>query len=269
TRIVKENQENETIIESSNNTVPLDIVGAIPNVSYPTPFDEVPSNEEILTQNSNKKEEETEPAKIVEQVVANTYEEIEVVPFEEEVFEETNDLYADLTEKVYDRDYSLGECFEKNFIFNGYEDNKLKIISYAQGDDRKFLYKHFGLIKTFAQDVYGNEVELDFSKSPDVETKKKILNNNNINVQEKQENKQQDVKKEEINQENNQNNSNDTGSMIEDIEMGSGCVASMHNTSNPKPSQKELDLDDVMNSIMVNKAKELFDIKKITVRTRT
>lgn len=271
TRIVKENQENETIIESSNNTVPLDIVGATPNVSYPTPFDEVPSSEQIVSQNSNnkKEKEEIQTPKVVEQVVANAYEEIEVVPFEEEVFEETNDLYADLTEKVYDRDYSLGECFEKNFIFNGYEDNKLKIISYAQGDDRKFLYKHFGLIKTFAQDVYGNEVELDFSKSPETETKKKILNNNNINVQEKQENKNQEIKKEEINQENNQNNSNDTGSMIEDIEMGSGCVASMHNTSNPKPSQKELDLNDVMNSTMLNKAKELFDIKKITVKTRT
>ena len=262
TRIVKENQENETIIENSNNTLPLDIVGAIPNVTYPTPFDEIPLSEQIVSQNSNnKKEDEIQEApKVVEQVVANTYEEIEVVPFEEEVFEETNDLYADLTEKVYDRDYSLGECFEKNFIFNGYEDNKLKIISYAQGDDRKFLYKHFGLIKTFAQDVYGNEVELDFSKSPEVETKKKILNSNNVNVEQVEENK---------NQENNQNNSNDTGSMIEDIEMGSGCVASMHNTSNPKPSQKELDLDDVMNSIMVNKAKELFDIKKITVKTRT
>ena len=58
------------------------------------------------------------------------------------------------------------------------------------------------------------------------------------------------------------------GSMIEDVEMGAGCVASMHDTVDPKPSQKELQMEDILNSPMLNKAKELFDIKKITVKTK-
>jgi len=51
--------------------------------------------------------------------------------------------------------------------------------------------------------------------------------------------------------------------------MGAGCVADMHKTANPKPSQQELQLNDILNSPMLNKAKELFDIKKITVKSRS
>lgn len=60
-----------------------------------------------------------------------------------------------------------------------------------------------------------------------------------------------------------------TASMIEDIEFGSGCVADMSKTENPNMSQRELQMDDILNSAMLNKAKELFDIKKITVKSKT
>lgn len=57
--------------------------------------------------------------------------------------------------------------------------------------------------------------------------------------------------------------------MLEDVEMGAGCVADMHKSSKPTPSQQELQLNDILNSPMLNKAKELFDIKKITVKSRS
>jgi DNA polymerase-3 subunit gamma/tau len=57
--------------------------------------------------------------------------------------------------------------------------------------------------------------------------------------------------------------------MIEDVEMGSGCVADMHKSEIAKPSQQELQLNDILNSKMLDKAKELFDIKKITVKSRS
>ncbi len=57
--------------------------------------------------------------------------------------------------------------------------------------------------------------------------------------------------------------------MVEEIEMGSGCVADMQKTANPTPAQRELQMEDILNSPMLNKAKELFDIKKITVKTKT
>ncbi len=57
--------------------------------------------------------------------------------------------------------------------------------------------------------------------------------------------------------------------MIEDIEIGSGCVANMSAVSNPKPSQKELEINDILNSKMLNKAKELFQISKIVVKDKS
>ena len=61
----------------------------------------------------------------------------------------------------------------------------------------------------------------------------------------------------------------ETSSMLESIEMGAGCVADMTKSSVVTPSQKELELNDLLNSKMLDKAKELFDIKKITVKTRS
>ena len=51
--------------------------------------------------------------------------------------------------------------------------------------------------------------------------------------------------------------------------MSAGCVADMTKSSVTTPSQKELQLNDILNSKMLNKAKELFDIKKITVKSRS
>ncbi len=56
--------------------------------------------------------------------------------------------------------------------------------------------------------------------------------------------------------------------MIEDIELGSGCVADMNKVVNPTMAQRELQIEDILNSAMLDKAKELFDIKKITVKNK-
>ena len=47
-------------------------------------------------------------------------------------------------------------------------------------------------------------------------------------------------------------------SIEDEVQGGSGCVASMSNVEHPRESQKELNLNDVMNSQMVSKAVELF-----------
>lgn len=97
------------------------------------------------------------------------------------------------------------------------------------------------------------DVELDFKKEePSVLENQKL----EIETQEKEEAFQEEI-------------SNDIGSMLEEIEMGSGCVADMNNSAITQPSQKELELNDILNSKMLDKAKELFDIKKITVKARS
>lgn len=251
----------DEVLIQSNNIMDLGMVDTIEVVDYSTPFDDLPTTPPIPTTSVVKEIEIEKPKEIAiepiieHQVQANIFEEIEIVPIEE-VFEEQddiqNELYEKLTAKVYDRDPDLGECFEKNFIFNGFENNKLYITSYAQDEDRKFLYKHFGIIKTFAQDIFGNDVELDFKKE-----EPSVLEEKKVETEKQEENSFQ----EEV--------SNDTGSMIEEIEMGSGCVADMNNSATTQPSQKELELNDILNSKMLDKAKDLFDIKKITVKTRS
>lgn len=262
TRIEEVTPFDEVLIQS-NNIMDLGVVDAIEVVDYSTPFDDLPTSP--VSQIAPVVEEpEIKIEPIVEtQVEANIFEEVEIVPIEDP-FDDKDDiqheLYEQLTAKVYDRDPDLGECFEKNFIFNGFENNKLFITSYAQDEERKFLYKHFGIIKTFAQDIFGNDVELDFKKEePSVLENKKVEEKEEINSV-----SQNDVSSNEVIED-----SNDTGSMLEEIEMGSGCVADMHKGAVTQPSQQELQLNDILNSKMLDKAKELFDIKKITVKARS
>ena len=59
---------------------------------------------------------------------------------------------------------------------------------------------------------------------------------------------------------------NEIGSMIEDIELNTdtnpaGCVASMIDVSEPNLAQVEVNIEDVLNSKMVNTAIELFQPK--------
>ncbi|MEV9526484.1 DNA polymerase III subunit gamma/tau [Aliarcobacter butzleri] len=235
----------DEVLIQTNNIIDLEITNSIETINYSTPFDELPITKPIENQKEEKIEEikelEVEHISFENEVSFNPTQEVEIIPLEDES-DKFLDLYNQLTAKVYDRDYSLGECFEKNFIFNGFSDDKLHIISYAQDEDRKLLFKYFGLIKAFAQDIFGSNVELDFKKEEATILEQKPLVSENVE---------------------------ETSSMIEDIELGSGCVADMTKSSVITPSQKELQINDILNSKMVDKAKELFDIKKITVKTRS
>ncbi|MFW3405872.1 DNA polymerase III subunit gamma/tau [Aliarcobacter butzleri] len=235
----------DEVLIQTNNIIDLGITNSIETINYSTPFDELPITKPIENQKEEKIEEikelEVEHISFENEVSFNPTQEVEIIPLEDES-DKFLDLYNQLTAKVYDRDYTLGECFEKNFVFNGFNNNKLYIISYAQDEDRKLLYKHFGLIKAFAQDIFGSDVELDFKKEEATILEQKPLVSENLE---------------------------ETSSMIEDIELGSGCVADMTKSSVITPSQKELQINDILNSKMVDKAKELFDIKKITVKTRS
>jgi len=185
------------------------------------------------------------------------YEPIPEVPIIDEVKPKDKNqlLYETLIEKVYERDDELGELFEKNFVYKNFSDKKLQISSYAVGDERKFLLKHYGILKLFIYDTFGNDIEIEFIKE---EIKQESV--------EKKDNFQSELKNSEP--ETLEKNT-ESGSMIEDIEVGSGCVADMQKTVNPSPSQKELQLNDILNSPQMNAAKELLRVKKITIKTKT
>jgi DNA polymerase-3 subunit gamma/tau len=163
-----------------------------------------------------------------------------------EAIEEESDIFMDkyqiLIEKLYDRSSELGECFERNFIYNGFENETLNIVSYAKDEDRNFLYKHFNLIKTFTCDIFGVNTKIDFKKDDATinQTSKPIKELNEV-LNPKEE---------------------------ESFATSSGCVASSLDSSVEGLNQKELEVKDLLDTKMINQAKELFDIKRIVVKPK-
>ncbi len=68
--------------------------------------------------------------------------------------------FDQLVKKLYDRDYDLGSCFERNITFVSFENNKLTWSSDAKDDDKKILITHWGLINMFVKDTFGFEVKI-------------------------------------------------------------------------------------------------------------
>ncbi|QDF30027.1 DNA polymerase III subunit gamma/tau [Halarcobacter anaerophilus] len=269
--------------EESKESVKESFVQKSSPYAFPTPFDEFEESDdfEAVEEKLEESVKLEEPLKIEElkeaPVEKEEKEEINEEPSKEEVEEvvyepivepqveeepkqlsENERLYKKLIEKVYERDYDLGELFEKNFLYKNFEDKRLEISSYAVGDERKTLLKHYGVLKLFIYDIFGNDIEIKFIKAEP--TQESVEKKSDFQSEVKEEKKEPDAL---------ENNENETGSMIEDIEVGSGCVADMNKVVNPTPSQKELQLNDILNSPQLNAAKELLRVKKITVKTKT
>ncbi len=68
--------------------------------------------------------------------------------------------YNNLVQKIYDRDYDLGSCFERNISFVSYVNNKLTWTSTAIGEDKKLLITHWGVINMFVKDTFGFETKI-------------------------------------------------------------------------------------------------------------
>ena len=160
-------------------------------------------------------------------------------------------LFKKLIANIYEKSYDLGECFETSFTFASYENNILKINSTANGECKSKLFKNFSHIKNFIEEVYGSSTELEFEKI-EKEPAKELARV----VQPSTSAKQIVEHREEI-----PANDNFVGSMIEDIELQdqpSSCVAGMSEMTNPNLAQKEINIDEVLNSKMVNTAMKLF-----------
>ncbi len=137
----------------------------------------------------------------------------------EDVVNSSQDLYQKVIDKVFERSHDLGECFEKSFAFGKFENNILTIDSKAGGDCKQKLYKNFALLRNFMENIYGNNIDIEFNK---IEQPKIIKNQA------------------------------ETGSMIEDIEVND------YGISQPVLAQQETNINDILNSSMVQKAVELF-----------
>jgi DNA polymerase-3 subunit gamma/tau len=165
----------------------------------------------------------------------------EIKPYETDLNNEQNedflDMYAEVEGLVFDRSYALGEAFAESFLFNSFENGILTIDSQANEESRKLLHKNFAYIRAYIEDVFGKETEIKFNKLPPKELPQSNINQTPNEIA----------------------NDNHVGSMIEDeLQGGSGCVATMGSINEPSMAQQEMTINDVLNSKMVQKTIELF-----------
>ena len=150
---------------------------------------------------------------------------------EETVVKSTESLgelkYKELIKSIYNRSYDLGVCFEKSFQYASFEDKILKINSTATGECKAMLYKNFTNIKLFVEEVFGEDTKLDFAKIQKEPTKEMVRVI------------QPSIK------------------IAKEDQQPSSCVSSMSDMKNPNLAQIELNMDDMLNSKMVNTALKL------------
>jgi len=152
TSTVTETTQVETpVVQEEPSSNPFETSTPFETTSEPVQVQEPVSQNEVQTENVQV-EQPVEPVQVAQEEPTI------------EAHDPNKDVYEKLINKVYERDVQLGELFEHNFIYKSFEDNKLQISSYAQGEDRKFLLKHYGVIKIFIYDIFGENTEIEFIK---------------------------------------------------------------------------------------------------------
>jgi len=148
-----------------------------------------------------------------------------------------------LIDKLYDRNYELGECFKNSIEYVGYENNSLKLISCANENCKQTLRRSSGIIKHFVQECFGIETKISMlpcQKEPEPPKEEDPIKANE-----------------------------DSSSMVEDVEFkeeeknSDSCIANQ-----VVSSTNEIDSNDILEHDFVKKAQELFDPKKIIIKSK-
>ena len=148
-------------------------------------------------------------------------------------------LFETLVKKIYDRSDDLGSCFERNIHFESFENGALSWVSQAAGDDKKLLTTHWSLIKMFVQDLFGIETRI-------------------VNIP-------QTVSGEQGNDKKKIDEAEDSGSMIENIEMKSSCIMP---EAGEEEAAKEKEPSNILEEPMIKEVLNLFDPKKVRIKKK-
>ncbi len=158
--------------------------------------------------------------------------------------------FEQLIQKIYDRDYMLGSCFDRTTAFNRFEDGILYWHSSANEEDKDRLRAGFGVIKKFANEIFGSNIQIKNLPIEQGQTKEQ-------KIQEEKSTPNEINKTETLSTQECQ-----TGSMIEEIEMSSSSCM-MPEAANE--AGKEKDPSSLLEEPMVKEAIELFNPSKVRV----
>ena len=137
--------------------------------------------------------------------------------------------FEKLLKLLYDRSYELGECFEKSIKYVSFEDDILQLTSSADDECKDILRKSSAVIKHFVKECYTLNTSISIKN---IEPKK---------VEETKKNSE----------------------TVEEVDSSSSCVASA-----VIGEKEEIEPDNILENPFVKKAQELFEPKKIIVKSK-
>jgi DNA polymerase-3 subunit gamma/tau len=147
-------------------------------------------------------------------------------------------LFDSLVAKIYDRDYELGSCFERNIEFVSFQDSNLTWNSIADGEDKKMLITYWGIIHMFVKEIFG-------------------INTKIVNIAKKKPDKTPLPPIQPTHDDAN------SSSIIEDTKMQSSCVAPL---ANEQEAAKEKDPSAILEEPMIKTAIKLLNPKKVRIK---
>ncbi len=143
--------------------------------------------------------------------------------------------FQTLITKLYDRNYELGECFEKSISFISYENDTLTLMSCANEECKKLLRLSSGIIKHFVKDTFTLETKIVMKP---------------CNKTSSQNEEPKDDKKEEP---------------IENPDPVDSCIS---NQTIGESKNSEIDPDNILENPFVKTAGELFEPSRIIVKSK-
>jgi DNA polymerase-3 subunit gamma/tau len=167
-----------------------------------------------------------------------------ITEMQESVKDPHLETYNELVAKIKDRNYELGECFDKGITYISFSENILTWESCVDENCKKSLTHGYSVVKQLVREIFGFETKiknLACSKpepSPTASIKQPIMSEPQ------------------------------SSSMVEDAEIG-GSASCITDCSQSTPeASKELNGTDITQEPMVQKAIEMFEAKKVTVQSK-
>lgn len=162
-----------------------------------------------------------------------------------------------LVQKIFDRDFELGMCFETNIEYESFKDGTLTWNSTAQGEEKKQLITHWGVINMFVKELFGFGTKIvNIAKEP-TEPKTEEAKKSDTLTENEQKNDSSNGSLEECNA---------SASMLEDVEMKSSCIAP---EAGETEAAKEKDPSTLLEEPMIKEAIALFDPKKVRIKRKS
>lgn len=189
-------------------------------------------------------------------------------------------VFDTLVKKIYDRDYDLGVCFEKNITFVEFASHTLTWASRAEDTDREMLRTYWSIIKMFVQELFGVETKIvHIPQAPSPSSDSKNLEKGSRPSKEIAGQSSQETPVEEQAPQESEDGSSafteelvstqecdeNTGSMIEDVEMKSSCIMP---EADGVEAAKEKEPTNILEEPMIKEITSLFNPKRVTVKRK-